>query len=126
LARIPVNRPALSTLRIIPHGGRRRALFPRRPAVLKCFLRFGTGSMNIINNIAKTLKDGLAVERKKDSRVSIAASCFSMYAYRELKNSLNPVRITRRFGRIDRIGSKNGVIQLVNFWPDTDLEIHKS
>ena len=30
----------------------------------------------------------------------------------------NPVRIIQRFGRIDRIGSKNSVIQLVNFWPD--------
>ena len=29
----------------------------------------------------------------------------------------NPVRIIQRFGRIDRIGSKNAVIQLVNFWP---------
>ncbi len=34
----------------------------------------------------------------------------------------NPVRITQRFGRIDRIGSKNAVIQLVNFWPDMDLD----
>lgn len=34
----------------------------------------------------------------------------------------NPVRITQRFGRIDRIGSKNKVIQLVNFWPDMDLD----
>lgn len=34
----------------------------------------------------------------------------------------NPVRIIQRFGRIDRIGSKNEVIQLVNFWPDMDLD----
>ncbi len=34
----------------------------------------------------------------------------------------NPVRIIQRFGRIDRIGSKNKVIQLVNFWPDLDLD----
>lgn len=34
----------------------------------------------------------------------------------------NPVRIIQRFGRIDRIGSKNGYIQLVNFWPDMDLD----
>lgn len=34
----------------------------------------------------------------------------------------NPVRIVQRFGRIDRIGSKNKVIQLVNFWPDLDLD----
>ena len=34
----------------------------------------------------------------------------------------NPVRIIQRFGRIDRIGSKNQYIQLVNFWPDMTLD----
>ena len=34
----------------------------------------------------------------------------------------NPVRIVQRFGRIDRIGSKNDKIQLVNFWPDISLD----
>ncbi len=34
----------------------------------------------------------------------------------------NPVRIIQRFGRVDRIGSKNKVIQLVNFWPDITLD----
>ena len=34
----------------------------------------------------------------------------------------NPVRIIQRFGRIDRIGSKNEVIQLVNYWPDVELD----
>ena len=34
----------------------------------------------------------------------------------------NPVRIIQRFGRIDRIGSKNKVIQLVNYWPDINLD----
>lgn len=34
----------------------------------------------------------------------------------------NPVRIIQRFGRVDRIGSKNKVIQLVNFWPNMELD----
>lgn len=34
----------------------------------------------------------------------------------------NPVRIIQRFGRIDRIGSPNSRVQLVNFWPDMELE----
>lgn len=34
----------------------------------------------------------------------------------------NPVRIIQRFGRIDRIGSKNACIQLVNFWPNITLD----
>lgn len=34
----------------------------------------------------------------------------------------NPVRIIQRFGRIDRIGSRNASVQLVNFWPVADLD----
>ena len=34
----------------------------------------------------------------------------------------NPVRIIQRFGRVDRIGSKNKNIQLVNFWPNMELD----
>jgi len=34
----------------------------------------------------------------------------------------NPVRIIQRFGRIDRIGSQNTTIQLVNYWPDISLD----
>lgn len=34
----------------------------------------------------------------------------------------NPVRIIQRFGRIDRIGSRNTHIQLVNYWPDISLD----
>ncbi|AQW20957.1 helicase [Lentilactobacillus curieae] len=36
----------------------------------------------------------------------------------------NPVRVIQRFGRIDRIGSKNKRIQLVNFWPNVDLDTY--
>src|SRR5699024_3459453 len=34
----------------------------------------------------------------------------------------NPVRVIQRFGRIDRIGSNNKYIQLVNFWPNMDID----
>lgn len=36
----------------------------------------------------------------------------------------NPVRIIQRFGRIDRIGSKNSSITMVNFWPDVTLDAY--
>ena len=36
----------------------------------------------------------------------------------------NPVRIIQRFGRIDRIGSLNDAVQLVNFWPVADLDLY--
>ncbi|MCO6413226.1 MAG: DEAD/DEAH box helicase family protein [Thiogranum sp.] len=34
----------------------------------------------------------------------------------------NPVRIIQRFGRVDRLGSKNAQIQLINFWPNMELD----
>lgn len=36
----------------------------------------------------------------------------------------NPVRIIQRFGRIDRIGSKNKFVSLINFWPTEDLDLY--
>lgn len=36
----------------------------------------------------------------------------------------NPVRIIQRFGRIDRLGSQNKTIRLVNFWPTSDLDAY--
>ena len=47
--------------------------------------------MKILDNITNTVRDDLQVEIKKDSRVSIAAACFSMYAYKELKKQLETV-----------------------------------
>ena len=34
----------------------------------------------------------------------------------------NPVRIIQRFGRVDRLGTQNSAVQLVNFWPNMDLD----
>jgi hypothetical protein len=36
----------------------------------------------------------------------------------------NPVRIVQRFGRVDRLGTKNTSVQLVNFWPNMDLDAY--
>ena len=47
--------------------------------------------MKILDNITNTVRDDLRVEIKKDSRVSIAAACFSMYAYKELKKQLETI-----------------------------------
>lgn len=55
--------------------------------------------MELIDNVNKTLKDDLTVNIKKDSKVSIAAACFSIYAFQELKRELKNVdelRYTRR------------------------------
>ena len=47
--------------------------------------------MDLINNIDKKLRDDLAVEIQKGSKVSIAAACFSIYAFQELKNQLKEI-----------------------------------
>ena len=47
--------------------------------------------MEIINNTTKTLKDDLSVEIKKDSKISVAAACFSIYAFKELKKQLSSI-----------------------------------
>ena len=36
----------------------------------------------------------------------------------------NPVRIIQRFGRIDRIGSRNATIKMINYWPTEDMEVY--
>ena len=47
--------------------------------------------MELIDNVNKTLKDDLAVTIRNDSKVSIAAACFSIYAFQELKRELKSV-----------------------------------
>lgn len=47
--------------------------------------------MEIINNKTKTLRDDLAIEIKKGSKLSIAAACFSIYAFQELKKELQGI-----------------------------------
>jgi len=78
-------------------------------------------------------KDLLMPNNRNDISVLIATDCIS--EGQNLQDCdycinydihWNPVRIIQRFGRIDRIGSKNTVIQLVNFWPDVDLDEYLS
>ena len=47
--------------------------------------------MELINNTTKTLKDDLSVEIKQGSKLSIAAACFSIYAFQELKAQLSQI-----------------------------------
>lgn len=51
--------------------------------------------MELINNTTKTLKDDLAIEIKKGSKLSIAAACFSIYAFQELKEQLKSIEELR-------------------------------
>lgn len=47
--------------------------------------------MEVIDNVNKTLKDDLLVTLRSGSKVSIAASCFSIYAFQELKEQLSDI-----------------------------------
>ena len=51
--------------------------------------------MELINNVGKTLRDDLQQQMKDGSRLSIAASCFSIYAFQELKASLKDIKELR-------------------------------
>ena len=48
-------------------------------------------TMELINNTTKTLRDDLSVEIKGGSKLSIAAACFSIYAFQELKKQLSDI-----------------------------------
>ena len=68
-------------------------------------------------------------EKSKELDILIATDCISEGQNLQDGDYLinydihwNPVRIIQRFGRIDRLGSKNTCIQLVNFWPTQDLD----
>ena len=74
-------------------------------------------------------RDILMPESKVEIDILIATDCISEGQNLQDCDYLvnydihwNPVRIIQRYGRIDRIGSKNARIQLVNFWPDMDLD----
>lgn len=47
--------------------------------------------MKILNNINETVRDDLLITIEKGSKISIAAACFSIYAYQELKKQLEGV-----------------------------------
>ena len=73
--------------------------------------------------------DKLLPDEKSQIEVLIATDCISEGQNLQDCDYLinydihwNPVRIIQRFGRVDRIGSCNDVIQLVNYWPDIELD----
>ncbi|MCD8206970.1 MAG: SNF2-related protein [Bacteroidales bacterium] len=74
-------------------------------------------------------RDKIFPNAKEDIDILIATDCISEGQNLQDCDYLinydihwNPVRIIQRFGRIDRIGSKNAEIQLVNYWPDMELD----
>jgi len=87
---------------------------------------------NILVNFSPRSKNRAQLSQSKQSEeidILIATDCISEGQNLQDCDFLvnydihwNPVRIIQRFGRIDRLGSTNSTIQLVNFWPTKDLD----
>lgn len=93
--------------------------------------KFSTDFNSILSNFSPLSKERkkLFPELEEEIDILIATDCVSEGQNLQDCDSLvnydihwNPVRIIQRFGRIDRIGSKNERIQLINFWPAIELD----
>lgn len=93
--------------------------------------KFPLSFNNILTYFSPLSKDRASIypDAKEDIDILIATDCISEGQNLQDCDYLinydihwNPVRIIQRFGRIDRIGSKNKQIQLVNYWPDMELD----
>ena len=86
----------------------------------------------ILTNFSPISKERVAVDTEEDAPeidLLIATDCISEGQNLQDCDYLinydihwNPVRIIQRFGRIDRIGSRNEKVHLVNFWPTPELD----
>ena len=98
----------------------------------KCTLPKAPSDMNALLTLFSPVSKERDIVMPKDTRdidVLIATDCISEGQNLQDCDYLvnydihwNPVRVIQRFGRIDRIGSRNDVIQLVNYWPDVELD----
>ena len=98
----------------------------------KCTLGFSNDFDDILTNFSPMSKNRAGQERFPQDvaiDVLIATDCISEGQNLQDCDLLinydihwNPVRIIQRFGRIDRIGSRNESVHLVNFWPVADLD----
>jgi SNF2 family DNA or RNA helicase len=94
----------------------------------KTTLNIDNAFNNILINFSPRSK-GRRNENAPEIDILIATDCISEGQNLQDCDTLinydihwNPVRIIQRFGRIDRIGSQNEVIQLINFWPQLSLD----
>lgn len=97
----------------------------------KCTLNISNDYNNLLINFSPISKhrELISPNEPEEIDILIATDCISEGQNLQDCDYLinydihwNPVRIIQRFGRIDRIGSKNEVIQLVNFWPNISLD----
>lgn len=87
--------------------------------LLTCFSPISKGKANLYGNISESID--LLIATDCISEGQNLQDCDYLINY---DIHWNPVRIIQRFGRVDRIGSKNESITLVNFWPDITLDAY--
>ncbi len=86
---------------------------------------------SIITSFSPLSKERAKIDESLEDEISILISTDCLSEGQNLQDCdyvvnydihWNPVRIIQRFGRIDRLGSRNAIIQLVNFWPNMELD----
>lgn len=91
----------------------------------------GTDLNNILTAFSPVSKECAKIDAEATTELDllIATDCISEGQNLQDCDTLinydihwNPVRIIQRFGRVDRLGSKNTQIQLINFWPNMELD----
>lgn len=104
-------------------GSKRRCSEKRIPTelnvILSCFSPISKEKAQIYPNITESIDILIATDCISEGQN--LQDCDYLINY---DIHWNPVRIIQRFGRIDRIGSKNDTITLVNFWPDVTLDTY--
>lgn len=95
----------------------------------KCTLKTHLEFNNLLSHFSPHSKNKILSREEVEIDVLIATDCISEGQNLQDCDMLinydihwNPVRIIQRFGRVDRIGSKNKYIQLINFWPELSLD----
>ena len=92
----------------------------------------GANNFNaILSNFAPAARQRRAANGNADLDLLIATDCISEGQNLQDCDTVvnydihwNPVRIIQRFGRIDRIGSRNPVVRMVNYWPTQDMDAY--
>ena len=93
----------------------------------------GAGDFNaILTNFAPVARNRSAgVDSSSDIDLLIATDCISEGQNLQDCDTVlnydihwNPVRLVQRFGRIDRIGSPSAAVQMVNYWPTSDMDVY--
>ncbi|MCY4236273.1 MAG: helicase-related protein [Cyanobacteria bacterium MAG CAR2_bin_4] len=85
----------------------------------------------VLSNFAPTARQRSTTDANRDIDLLIATDCISEGQNLQDCDTVlnydihwNPVRLVQRFGRIDRIGSRNPSVQMVNYWPTEDMETY--